>query len=290
MQELSVQHSISIASNLDDVQASIESTIAKYDVVVTEDALPEAKELMATFNKQKKQFSDQCKAFLSAISTPIDEFKARQKAIEKLFDDGRAKIEQQVKAFESHKLEAIKVLLKQYRDNACSEKGIDPASIVVDDLVKLTAANSNKTGYSVAKATAEIITMRIQTVENEILRAKLAAEEAAKRDREIAEQARIEAEERARQREAELLAKAERDKAEAVAQATRQAQQQAPQQIPTEAPQQATQLTGDKCEFTVTVTLKISTPRPVSADKVKSAVMDKFEKAGFSTIQQVNVA
>lgn len=55
MQELSVQHSISIASNLDDVQASIESTIAKYDVVVTEDALPEAKELMATFNKPHNQ-------------------------------------------------------------------------------------------------------------------------------------------------------------------------------------------------------------------------------------------
>ncbi len=261
MQELSVQHSISIASNLDDVQLSIESTIAKYDVVVTE-----------------------------AISTPIDEFKARQKAIEKLFDDGRAKIEAQVKAFEVQKLADIKACIIAFRDSACTEKDINPNTISIDDLVKLTAANANKSGYSVSKATAESINNRIALVETEILRAKLAAEEKAKREREIAEKARLEAEEKARQREAELLAKAERDKAEAVAQATRQAQQQAPQQIPTEAPQQATQSTGDKCEFTVTVTLKISTPRPVSADKVKSAVMDKFEKAGFSTIQQVNVA
>jgi hypothetical protein len=217
MKELSVQHSISISSNLDDVQASIEATIAKYDVVVTEDALSEAKELMATFNKHKKQFSDQCKTFLSAIGAPIDEFKARQKVIEKMFDDGRAKIDKQVKAFESHKLEAIKVLLNQHRDNACAEKGINPAIIVIDDLVKLTAVNSNKSGYVVVKATAEAIAQRIQAVENEMLRAKLAAEGQAKRDRLIAEQARIEAEERARQRESELLAKAERDKSEAVA-------------------------------------------------------------------------
>ena len=158
MKELTVKHNgLIIESNLDDVQTSIEATIAKYDVVVTEDGLPEAKELMATFNKQKKAFSDQCKAFLSAIGAPIDEFKARQKAIEKMFDDGRAKIEQQVKAFESHKLEAIKLLLNKHRDKACAEKGINPESIVIDDIVKLTAVNSNKTGYTVAKATAKLL-------------------------------------------------------------------------------------------------------------------------------------
>jgi hypothetical protein len=301
MTELIVTHSLSLESNMAQVKESIAQTIAKYDVVVTEDRLPEAKELMAQFNKDKKQFSEQCKTFLSAISSPIDAFKAQQKEIERMYDEGRAKIEAQVKAFEAGKLEAIAVLLGQYRDNACAEKGIDPASIVVADLVKLTAVNTNKTGYTVAKATAETITQRIQAVENEILRATLAAEEKAKREREIADKAREEAEEKARQREAELLAKAERDKAEAVERARAQAvaeveakqpvQQPAATAVPTEQPKSTAQPDYDgMVTYRVAAYFEVKVKNGVTGESVANVFHKKITEAGFTTLQQVSAS
>jgi hypothetical protein len=309
MQELIVSHSLSLESNLAQVRESIAQTIAKWDVVVTEDRLPEAKELMATFNKQKKAFSDQCKAFLGEVLTPVDAFKAEQKAIEAMFDDGREKLKTQVDKFEAHKLEAITELIIIYLNNACAEKDIKPKSVVINDLIKLSAVNANKSGYSLSKATTESIDNRITLVEAEKLRAKLAAEEKAKREREIAEAARAEAEEKARQREADLIAKAERDKAQAVANAVAQERQAAHEkpEVSTEKPafahekpvimqekpviaheKPSDEMTA-KCEFAVTVTLKITTEKPVPSDKVKAAVLSRFEKAGFSTVQSVTV-
>jgi hypothetical protein len=299
MQELIVTHSLSLESNLAQVKESIAHEIAKYDVVVTEDRLAEAKELMATFNKQKKAFSDQCKAFLSAISAPIDEFKAGQKEIESMYDDGRNKIKTQVDSFEAHKIESIKVLLSQLRDNACAEKGINPSSITIDDLVKLTAVNVNKSGYTVSKATAETIAQRIQSVENEMLRAKLAAEEKAKHEREIAELARAEAEEKARQREAYLIAKAERDKAEAVAQATRQAQQQ--QQQSTLAPipvlpaaNEPTNIAhvvlNGKATFVITATFEVEADANIDTSKIVNKFNSVFANAGITSLKTINVA
>ena len=117
MNELIVTHQIDIKSNMAEVKASIAETIAKYDVIVTEDRIGEAKELMAQFNKDKKAFTDKCKEFLGVVSSPIDAFKAEQKDIEKMFDDGRQKIADQVAKFEAKKLEIIKDLLEmEYRD------------------------------------------------------------------------------------------------------------------------------------------------------------------------------
>lgn len=293
MTELVVTHSLSLESNMAQVKESIANTIAKYDVVVTEDRLPEAKELMAQFNKDKKQFSEQCKTFLSAISSPIDAFKAQQKEIERMYDEGRAKIEAQVKAFEVQKLADIKACIIAFRDSACAEKDINPNTISIDDLVKLTAANANKSGYSVSKATAESINNRIALVETEILRAKLAAEEKAKRDREIADKAREEAEEKARQREAELLAKAERDKAQAVERARAEAQQQAMQ--PTAAPTTVTTHQAPKqpnssnmVEYTVTATFVLSVPATTTSIAIKRKFEEKL--ADFTTLKSIVVS
>jgi hypothetical protein len=219
-----------------------------------------------------------------------------------MFDDGREKLKTQVDKFEAHKLEAIAELIITYRNNACAEKDINPDSIGINDLIKLSAVNVNKSGYSLSKATTEAIDNRITLVEAEKLRAKLAAEEKAKREREIADAARAEAEEKARQREADLIAKAERDKAQAVENAIaqeRQAAQEKPEVstekpvITQEKPEVSTEKPADemtaKRDFTVTVTLKITTENPVPSDKVKAAVLSRFEKSGFSTVQSVTV-
>lgn len=216
MNELKVTHEFNLVSNMKEVKASIAEIIAKYDVVVSEDKLPEAKDLMATFNKDKKEFSATCKKFIDAISEPITEFKAQQKEIEKMYDDGRAKIADQVAKFEANKLETIGVLVRAYRNMNCETRSISIDAVSVEDLVMLSAVSSNKKGYSLTSKTTASIDARIQAVENEILKARLAAEEKAKRDRDIADKARLEAEEKALQREIELLARAEREKAQAV--------------------------------------------------------------------------
>lgn len=292
MKELSVTHKFDLVSNMSEVKASIAETIAKYDVVVSEDKLPEAKELMATFNKDKKEFSSACKKFIDAISEPITEFKAQQKEIEKMYDDGRAKIADQVAKFESKKLETIAVLVREYRNTNCESKSICIESVSVEDLVMLSAVSANSKGYSLTKKTTDAIDQRIQSVENEILKARLEAEEKAKRDREIAEQARLEAEEKARQREAELLAKAELEKAEAVEQARREEQLKAQesQNVEVTTLHDDPIITNDgKRVFTITATFEILAPEHTPYEKITSKLQSMIESAGITSLKSIKV-
>lgn len=215
MQELVVKHKFNLVSNMDEVRESIAKEIAKYDVIIEEDKLPDAKHLMALFNKDKKAFSDKCKEFLDVISAPIAEFKKSQKEIEALYDDGREKIANQVKKFEATKLLEIEEAILNYLNVECSLKQINPDSVSIKDLVMISAVS----GMSLTKKTKDAVLSRIQLVENEILKARLEAEEKAKRDREIAEAARIEAEERMKQREINQAVEFERQKQEALREA-----------------------------------------------------------------------
>lgn len=319
MKELIVQHEFNLQSNMEEVKSSIAETIAKYDVVVVEDRLGEAKELMATFNKEKKSFSDKCKGFLGAITAPLEEFKRTQKEIEQMYDNGREKIKQQVEAFEAKKLEDIKQILTAYKDQICTEKGINPQSVTVDDLIKLSAVNTNKSGYSIAKATAETIDLRIQTVENEILKARLEAEEKAKRDREIAEKARLEAEEQARKREIEQQARFEREKQEAVERAKleqqreleaersrmeqearakveaeqRQKQAETPKEVstPTPTPQSEPQPQRDdgKRVFIITATFEVLAPDQTPFEMIQNKLKGMIEGAGITSLKTIEV-
>ena len=223
MMELVVRHDLKLEDNMEALEAQIKQDIdLKYNLVVTEDSLPETKKLMAEINKQKDEFKKTYKAFKDAVLAPLMPLDAKAKQIEAYYDDARKALDNQVKNFEASKINAIKELLESYRDLQCESREIDTQSVTVADLVKLTAVNVNKNGYTIAKSTADIIEQRIQAVENQILKAKLEAEEKAKRDREIAEKARLEAEERAKQREAELIARNEREKIEAQQRAERE--------------------------------------------------------------------
>lgn len=207
MKNLIVTHNFDMSTNMVEVRKSIEEMVKKWDVVIQEDKLTEAKKLMADFNKQKNLFKESCKNFINEISDPITKFKEEQKEIETLFDDGRQRIKDQVDKFEAGKLEEIKVSITEYRDTTCHEKGINPESITCNDLIMLTAVTSSG---QVAKKTKDTINQRIAVVENEILKAKLAAEEKAKHDREIAEKATREAEARAESKRISDLEAAER--------------------------------------------------------------------------------
>lgn len=220
--QLTINHSLDISSNMEQLAIKIKDDIAeKYDVVVTEDTVTESKKLMAEINKEKTAFKATYKAFKEKVFEPFRPLDEKAKEIESFYDDARTAVEQQVKKFEAKKLEQAKEACVAYLLKQTEQKGIDFQAININDLFT-QLGSVTASGNISTKAKNEIDT-RIQKVENEILKAKLEAEEKAKRDREIAEKAKLEAEERARIREAEIIAKAERDKAEAVERAKQEA-------------------------------------------------------------------
>ena len=193
--DLVVSHSLDISSNMEELAENIKKDIQnKYDIIVTEDSLPETKKLMAEVNKEKDEFKKKYKEFKNEVLAPLTPLDAKAKEIESYFDTARAALDNQVKNFEKGKLEAIKVIVEKYRDDACLTANITPESITINDLVILSAVSTNSKGYTIAKKTSDTIDQRIQAVELQIAKAKLEAEEKAKRDREIAENARKEAE------------------------------------------------------------------------------------------------
>lgn len=211
--ELSVTHNLSMNDNMEELKTHLKSEINhKYNIVVTRDTVAESKKLMANINKDKKSFNDKCKSFLSEIISPVNEFKSKQKDISTMYDNAYFLVQSQVKSFESGRLELAKLCLDNYRDSVCEEKGINPKSINIDSLVLLGSITAKGELSGTAKSKVD---QMILAVEAEVLRAKLEAEEKAKRDREIAEKSRIEAEEKAKQQaiEAAKLAEIEKQKA-----------------------------------------------------------------------------
>lgn len=283
--ELIINHKLDIKSNMDSLAIKIKDDIKeKYDIVVTEDTVTESKKLMAEINKDKDNFKATYKSFKQKVFEPFESLDKKAKEIETYYTDARTAVEQQVKKFEAKKLEQAKEVCVDYLLKQTESKGIDFQAININDLFT-QLGSVTASGNISTKAKNEIDT-RIQKVENEILKAKLEAEEKAKRDREIAEKAKLEAEERARIREAEIIAKAERDKAEAVERAKQEAIREAGREtveqnlkdrgIKVEEPQ----ITDDgkvvyKIAFVFEVKAKAGADVNVVADKVRDMMLSE---------------
>ena len=295
--DLVVAHTLDISSNMEELAENIKKDIQnKYDIIVTEDSLPETKKLMAEVNKEKDEFKKKYKEFKNEVLAPLTPLDAKAKEIEGFYDSARAALDNQVKNFEKGKLEAIKAIVEKYRDDACLTANITPESITVNDLVILSAVSTNSKGYTIAKKTSDTIDQRIQAVELQIAKAKLEAEEKAKRDREIAENARREAEERARVREAELLAKAEREKQEALLKAEREKEEAVAKATRADiAPVQEQEVkeptftTDGKRIFTVTATFEVSAPKQTPTDKIINKLQGMIEGAGITSLKKIEV-
>lgn len=283
--QLTINHSLDISSNMEQLAIKIKDDIKeKYDIVVTEDTVTESKKLMAEINKDKDNFKATYKSFKQKVFEPFESLDKKAKEIETYYIDARTAVEQQVKKFEAKKLEQAKEVCVDYLLKQTESKGIDFQAININDLFT-QLGSVTASGNISTKAKNEIDT-RIQKVENEILKAKLEAEEKAKRDREIAEKAKLEAEERARIREAEIIAKAERDKAEAVERAKQEAIREAGREtveqnlkdrgIKVEEPQ----ITDDgkvvyKIAFVFEVKAKAGADVNIVADKVRDMMLSE---------------
>lgn len=277
-----------LKTNFEDVKKQVVAQVEKHSIDVTDENLKEAKQVMADLNKVKSGISAKYKQYIDTISQPINKLKLEKKELENIISDGRQKIADGVNVFESKKLEAIKETITVYKNEICESKEIDPNALTIDDIVKLTAVTANGT---IAKATKEAIDLRIQAVENEILKAKIQAQEEAKRDREIAEQARQQAEEKAREREAQIRAKAEREKQEALKKAEEEKQraiEEAKQEAtPPKAPPKPTD--DGKMIYTIQATFEVKAQSGLSDDVIINALNKKLQNAGITTCIDIRV-
>ena len=305
-----------LTTNFEEIKAGVAMQVEKYSIEVTDENIPEAKKVMANFNKVKTAIGDRYKFFIDKLSAPINQLKNEKKEIEAIISDGRQKIADGVAAFENAKLEQIAERINEYVKSLCDEKGLNCERINTADLIKLSAVT---TAGSLVKPTKEAIEGKIAALENEILQAKIAEQEKAARGAEIAARARREAEERAArekalleeraaQREAEILARAEREKQEAAQRAERE-KQEAVEQAAREAAERATtepnkqafyeaqrevlqkpRDAGDgKVIYTIRAEFEVKAAANAPHEKLAAKIKDMLAAAGITNLSKIEV-
>lgn len=289
-----------LTTNFEELKAEANRQVEKYSINVTEENIPEAKKVMANFNKVKTEIGERYKFYIDKISAPVNQLKAEKKEIEAIITDGRQKIADGVANFENAKLEAIAARIAEYTKSLCDEKELNFERINTSDLIKLSAITPTGT---LAKATKEAIEAKIQALENEILQAKIAEQEKAARDAEIAAQARREAEERAArekaeleakaaQREAELLARAEREKQEAIERAKAEQANPTPQAFydaQREILQKPREAENGKAIYTIRAEFEVKAPANAPRDKLADKIKEILTTAGITNLSKIEV-
>ena len=289
-----------LKTNFEEIKTEAQRQVEKYSINVTEENIPEAKKVMANFNKVKAEIGERYKFFIDKISAPVNQLKAEKKEIEAIITDGRQKIADGVANFENAKLEVIAARIAEYTKSLCDEKQLNFERINTSDLIKLSAVTPAGT---LAKATKDAIEAKIQTLENEILQAKLAEQEKAARDAEIAAQARREAEERAArekaemearaaQREAELLARAEREKQEAIERARAEQanpNQQAFYEAQREVLQKPREAENGNAIYTIRAEFEVKAPANAPHDKLTDKIKEMLAAAGITNLSKIEV-
>ena len=298
--EAKTADSQTLTTNFEEIKAEAQRQVEKYSINVTEENIPEAKKVMANFNKVKAEIGERYKFFIDKISAPVNQLKAEKKEIEAIITDGRQKIADGVANFENAKLEVIAARIAEYTKSLCDEKGLNFERINTADLIKLSAVTP---AGALSKAAKDAIETKIQALENEILQAKIAEQEKAARDAEIAAQARREAEERAArekaemearaaQREAELLARAEREKQEAIERARAEQTNPSPQAF-YEAQREVLQKPRDagdgKAIYTIRAEFEVKAPANAPYDKLTDKIKEMLAAAGITNLSKIEV-
>ena len=103
-----------LKTNFEEIKTEAQRQVEKYSINVTEENIPEAKKVMANFNKVKAEIGERYKFFIDKISAPVNQLKAEKKEIEAIITDGRQKIADGVANFENAKLEVIAARIAEY--------------------------------------------------------------------------------------------------------------------------------------------------------------------------------
>lgn len=163
--DLTVMNPQHIETNFDEVRDWLAKVTEPYTkMVVTEDAISDAKKNLAALRKVKDQIEVQRKAVKKEWMKPYEEFERdKAKVLTGILDEAISNIDGQVKDYDARRKEQKMAELKEYFERACVERGIG-AFLTWDSIKNPKWANL---GYSMDDAEKEI-DEAIDTVEQDI--------------------------------------------------------------------------------------------------------------------------
>ena len=190
MQELIVVESTPalLSVNFEEAQKNLAAKLEKYNVVVTQDTVKDAKALVTELNKLKKEISDKRKAVVAQVSEPVKAFDTQMKELEAMCSNGGQTLKDQVAKFENELKATAMEMCVNYLEATWEKIGVEPffRSVKVDDLVNLSTltAKGNLTSkvsgsidnrVAINKALQDQTEMRLLKLENESYKAGLSA-------------------------------------------------------------------------------------------------------------------
>lgn len=103
-----------ISCDFNAAKAYLNERLEEYrNVVFTEDSKKEAKATVASLRKEKKAFTDRVKEVRDEYMKPLEEFAAKAKVLADMYDQPINFINDQVTAFEQHRIEEKKEQIKE---------------------------------------------------------------------------------------------------------------------------------------------------------------------------------
>lgn len=142
---------IVINANFEEVETALKEMVAPYaSMIVTEDAIADAKSDRAKLRKVRTSIDDYRKSVEKAYKEPVEVFKSRVKPLLEICDKGIENLDSQVKAFEAERKQEKIDGLRDYFDETVGEMA---------DFVKFEQIRNPKwenSGFSVEDAKSEI--------------------------------------------------------------------------------------------------------------------------------------
>ena len=177
-----------LSVNFDEVRAQLSTELKKYDVVVTQDTVKDAKALITELNKTKKEISDKRKEVVAAVSAPVKAFDTQMKELEAMCTAGGQSVRDQIAKFETETKAVAMEKCINHLEATWDKLEVEPSfrSAKIDDLVNLSTltAKGNLTGKVQSaiqervmqnKALQDQTDMRLLKLENESYKAGLSA-------------------------------------------------------------------------------------------------------------------
>lgn len=177
-----------ISVNFEVVRDSLEHRLKKYDVIVTEDTVVDAKALATELNKNAADYDRLRKEAVEKVSGPIRLFETQMKTLTAMCKDGRTKLLNQISVFDQRVLDNAKLEMQNMLTAEWEAKQVEPEfrRATIDDLIKkgaltgkgnlTTATKANiRSRVQEDKSLQDQTNMRLVMLENQSYRAGLSA-------------------------------------------------------------------------------------------------------------------
>ncbi|WP_339806368.1 DUF1351 domain-containing protein [uncultured Marinobacter sp.] len=190
MQELiAIQNTPALVEvNFEELKKHLAAELKKYDVVVTQDTVKDAKSLATELNATKRVIAQRKKEEYDRATAGANQFKDSMKELETMCEEGRQSLLAQVQKFEDETRQLAARLLDEYRSELWASQCVDEEfrRAEVSDLINLSALTGKGNLAASAKGKVEQrvnadkslqdqTSMRLIRLENESFKAGLSA-------------------------------------------------------------------------------------------------------------------